>query len=78
MTVVLVFNAVLLLLARPYKKRFITMGSILFLALTMILYCYLIIGLIKANSTISNIPFYIAYLYCLFFSGILIVNRVKK
>lgn len=77
-TVVLVLNTVLLLLTRFNKTRVITIGSMSFLVLTMILYCYLVVGLIRSKSIIYNLPFYIAYLYCLVFSGVLFKHETKK
>jgi uncharacterized membrane protein YagU involved in acid resistance len=71
-TFVLVFNTVFLLLNRFYKNRILRVGSILLLIVTLALYFYLIVDLIKAKSHLYNLPFYVTYIYCFILSGMLI------
>lgn len=78
-TLILLVSVVLLLLFTYYDSIVIKIIFILSQTAAAILFIFLLVDLIKSESTLFNIPYYLVYLYCLIFStAIIYQNTLSK
>lgn len=77
-TLILLTSVVMLLLFTYRNSIIIKVLFFLSQVAAALLFIFLLIGLVKAEATLFNIPYYLVYLYCLIFNIVSIYQNIIR